>query len=159
MKPKTLRKILRRFEGLPLHHIDTSVILEPDNTENGRYCRRYMQKVGYNYAGKFSFPVLSELFVTVLQTQNYADKQDLLDVIDKIISARKIGFYSSEDICNIMENIKKIDTRIEKMDREITACAIEDKADVLVTLDKDLLHNRKIENIFDIKIKHPKELV
>ena len=55
--------------------------------------------------------------------------------------------------------IKKLDTRIEKTDREIVACAIEDKATALVILDKDLLHNERIENAFDIKIKHPKELL
>lgn len=159
MKPKTMQKILRRFQILPLHHIDTSVILEPDNTEDGRYCRRYLQKVGYNYMGKLSFPVLSELFVTLLKFQNYSDKRDLFDTIDTIISVRKIVFYSPEDICGIVDKIKKIDTRIEKVDGEIVACSIEDKASTLVTLDKDLLHNERIENAFGIKIRHPKDLL
>lgn len=159
MKQKTSKKILRRFQRLPLHHIDTSVILESESTEDGRYCRKYLQKVGYNYMGKLSFPVLSELFVTILQLENYTDKQDMIDVIDQIISARKIAFYSSVDICDIAEKIKEIDTRIEKMDREIVACAVEDSANVLVTLDKDLIHNERIENSLGIKIRHPKELL
>lgn len=38
------------------------------------------------------------------------------------------------------------------------SCAIEDNA-ILVTLDKDLLHNKKIEEQYKIKIRHPKELI
>lgn len=159
MKQKTLRRILKRFQRLPLHHIDTSVILESETTENGQHCRKYLQKVGYNYMGKLSFPVLSELFVIVLKLENYVDKRDLFDTIDTMISARKMIFYSPEDICRITGKIKEIDTRIEKTDREIIACAIEDKAAVLVTLDKDLIHNERIENIFGIRIRHPKELL
>lgn len=81
MKPKTLEKILKRFQRLPLHHIDASIFLEPEKTENGRDCRRYLQKVGYNYRGKISFPALSELFVTILRLPKYDDKHDLFESI------------------------------------------------------------------------------
>lgn len=109
--------------------------------------------------GKLSFPVLSELFITVLKLESYADKQNLFEIIDTTVSVRKIGFYSPEDISETINSIKKIDTRIGKTDREIVACAIEDAAAVLVTLDRDLFHNERIENAFGIKIKHPKELL
>lgn len=72
---------------------------------------------------------------------------------------RKIEFYSPIDTCNIIEKIKKIDERIKSIDREIVACAVEDKAVVLVSLDTDLIHNEKIEKEFGIKIRHPKELL
>lgn len=50
----------RELKGLPLHHIDTSIILEPEITEDGRHCTKYLQRVGYNYRGVLSTPVLSE---------------------------------------------------------------------------------------------------
>ena len=58
MLRKTKEKLERRLVTLPLHHIDTSVVIEPENTPDGRFCRRYLQKVSYNYRGVFSAPVL-----------------------------------------------------------------------------------------------------
>ena len=60
MKKKTFEKLLRRFLGLPPHHIDTSILLEPEKTEDGRDCRKYLQKVGYDYRGKLSLPVFAK---------------------------------------------------------------------------------------------------
>ena len=63
MLRKTAQRLERRLFSLPLHHIDTSVFLEPENTENGRYCKRYLQKVGYKYKGKLyhEFPASIEI--------------------------------------------------------------------------------------------------
>lgn len=159
MEKKTSDKILRRFQKLPLHHIDTSIVLEPEKTEDGRNCRRYLQKVGYNYRGKISFPALSELFITILRLTKYEDKRDLFDAIDKTIFVRKIEFCSPLDTCDTIEKIKGLDERVKSTDREIVACAVEDKAVVLVTLDANLTRNEKIEKEFGIEIRHPKELL
>lgn len=159
MKKKTIEKLQRRFLTLPLHHIDANIFLEPEKTEHGRACRRYLQKVGYNYRGKISFPSLSELFVIILRLIKYDDKRDLFDAIDKTLSVRKIEFYSQIDICNIVEKIKTIDTRIKPTDREIVACAVEDSASTLVTLDKDLIRHEKLEKEFKINIRHPEEFL
>ncbi|MBI4170463.1 MAG: hypothetical protein HY514_02125 [Candidatus Aenigmarchaeota archaeon] len=51
------------LHALPLHHIDTSVLLEPHTTENGRWCKKYLQRIGSKYRGVVSAPVLSELMI------------------------------------------------------------------------------------------------
>lgn len=45
------------------------------------------------------------------------------------------------------------------IDMNIVASAIEHKATNLVTLDKQLIHHKSIEERFGLKILHPKELV
>src|SRR3989344_3436472 len=133
---------MRRLKGLPLHHIDTSILLEPINTENGRYCRRYLQKVGYNYAGKISFPVLSEIQAIMLSVDDYSLRQDSIETLYHLIRNRKIRFYAPKFTAPIIIKIRDIDKRIDPLDREILTCAIEDKADVFVTLDKKLINNK-----------------
>lgn len=149
----------RRLEMTPLHHIDTSVILEPEKTENGRFCRRHLHRVGYKYRGNISFPVLSELFLVLVRIKDYRDKHGLFDFIDGTIATRKIGFHSPKSISGIVERIEELDSRITPVDREIVACAVEENASTLITLDKNLIHNGKIEEEFRIKIMHPKELL
>ena len=150
---------MKSSREVPLHHIDTSVILEPINTENGRYCRRYLQKLNYNYRGKISFPALSEIQATILSVDDYNIRQDSIETIYHLIKSRKIKFYAPKFTAHIIMEIRNIDKRIEPLDREILACSIEDKALVLVTLDSTMINNKHIENAFKIKIKHPKELV
>ena len=159
MKLKTLEKFRRRFEKLPLHHIDTSVILEPPNTEDGRYCKRYLQRVGYNYKGKISFPSLSEIIISILSLDNYNDRQDTMETIFQLVKTRDIEFYAPKNIAKILLRIIELDKRIEPTDMEIVSCTIEDKADMLITLDKKLIGNQKLEKEFNIKISHPMNLV
>ena len=144
---------------LQLHHIDTSIILEPKGTENGMYCRKYLQKVGYNYRGVLSFPVLSELFSVVLLLQKYEERMTLFETINDIVKAREIKFYSPKKTETIISKIKEIDRRLDPLDVEILACAIENKASVLVTLDDKMLASTKIQDSFKIRINHPKDLL
>ncbi|MBI4896361.1 MAG: hypothetical protein HY832_02330 [Candidatus Aenigmarchaeota archaeon] len=159
MQQKTLKKIVRKFEVLPLHHIDTSIMLEPEKTESGRQCQKYLQRVGYNYRGRLSFPALSELFVSILRIENSDNRYTVFDLIAQIVHSRKIEFYAQKDTSGIIETIRTIDPRLTPLDREIVACAVEDQALVLATLDSELIHNQKIEQEFKIKIVHPKELL
>ena len=159
MQKKTIEKAKRWFGALPLHHIDTSIFLESESTEDGKYCRKYLQKVGYNYRGIISSPVLSELFMTVLLIKDIQHKTDLFSIIDKVIETRKIEFRTPRIIDENIRKIKEIDTRIDPMDMEILACAIEHNADTLVTLDIKLLRNEKIQQIFRIRIIHPRNLI
>ncbi len=73
-----------------------------------------------------------------------------------LIKDKKINFYTLENV-SLKIRVKEIDIRIESIDASIVSCAIEEKA-ILVTLDKDILHNKKIEEQYKVKIKHPKEL-
>lgn len=140
------------------HHIDTSVFLESQTTEDGRYCRKYLQKVGRNYEGVVSFPVLSELFIVLLNL-DYVESHDTLDSFNHTFRVRKIGLYSPKNIENILGTIRKFDKRIDALDREILACAIENNADSLVTLDKKLTGNKILETNLRIRLLHPKDLL
>lgn len=159
MKPKTAGKILRRFQSLPLHHIDTSVILEPENTDDGRYCRRYLQLVGNKYRDVVPFPVLSELLLAITEMEKTRDRYDFLDILVNMISVKKIVFYAPKDIGGLLIKIRELDSRVEPTDREIVACGVEHGCDTIITLDKNLIHNKKLESGLDVKIRHPKELL
>lgn len=159
MKKKTLLKLQRRLEKLPLHHIDTSIILEPEKTENGRYCRKYLQKVGYNFRGKISFSVLGEILLNIMSLENYTEQHTALDLFQRLIKVRKIGLYVQKRTEDIVKRIREIDARIDPIDAEILACTIEDEAQVLITLGTKLIHNEKLEKEFGIRIRHPNELL
>ncbi len=159
MKPKTSEKILRRFHILSLHHIDTSIILEPEKTEDGRYCRRYLHLVGNRYRAAISFPVMSEFLLAITKMKNARDRYDLLDIFTDLINVKRIIFYAPKDIGELLTKIRDFDKRIEPTDREIVACGIEHGYDTIVTLDKELIHNEKLESELGIKIRHPKELL
>ena len=61
MLEKTAAKLKRRFELMPLHHVDASVIMELEKTIDGRFCRRYIHKLNYDYRGIIPSPALSDL--------------------------------------------------------------------------------------------------
>ena len=145
--------------NLPKHHLDTSVLIEPQKTEEGRQCKKYLQKLDYNYSGILSFPVLSELFLFIHSFENFNDRYDFIEPILWEIKLRNIKFYSHKNIGNILNKIKITDSRIDPIDREILACASEDEADVLITLDNKIIGNKNLEKALRIKILHPKNLL
>lgn len=159
MKRKTEEKLRRRFLALPLHHIDTSIILEEPTTEFGRMCRKYLQILNRNYRGKFSLPVLGELLLKILDRKTSHERYVTLDIINEWMKNKNTGFYIPFNISETVNIIKNLDSRIKETDAHILACAIEDKALTFVTLDKELIHNQKIEEFFGISIMSPHELV
>src|SRR3989344_1004441 len=159
MQKKVKEKLERKFIILPLHHIDTSIILEPEKTQNGRFCKKYLQILGYNYRGRLSLPVMGELFIKINSLEDIQDRQLAFEIITDLIKARKIDFYVPESIGDLIQKIMNLDTRIKPTDAEILACSIEDNAKTLVTLDQVLINNKIIEQNFKIRINHPKELV
>lgn len=156
---KTLKRIRSRFLRLPLHHIDTSVILEPETTKTGRDCKRYLNKVGYKYRAKFSLPMLGELFYDILELEDPNDRYTALDFINSLVDAKQIEFSSVPKTERISQRIREVDEQIDPLDRLIFACAIADKAKNFVTLDSKFLKNKKLETEFKIKISHPKDLL
>ena len=86
-------------------------------------------------------------------------RHTFLDVISYIVDARKIEFYIPVGIRDIAAKIKEMDTRLEPTDIDIVACAIENKAINLVTIDAKLIGNKSIEREFGLKIVHPKQLL
>ena len=129
---------------LPLHHIDTSIFLEPPSTEVGRICQRYIQRLGYNYHGQTPSPVLGELMLAVIQMQGYDERQDLVEWLVDAFRSRNVEFYVPLHIGARIEEIRKFDKRLQPTDVQIVACAIEAKA-VLVTIDLDLLQANKLQ--------------
>lgn len=159
MKKKTKEKLERKFLILPLHHINSDVILEPENTEEGRDCKRYLERVGKKYRGVISLPVLGEILMDILSLETVREKYIALDLVDSIIAERKITYYTQKNIGKSLLKVKELDTRIDPTDAEIFACSVEDGAKILVTLDSDMVHNIKLEQTFNIEIKHPSELI
>ena len=159
MEIKTLERIKRRLEGLEMHHIDTSVIIETDKTPDGRCCRKYLQLTGYKYLGKFSSITMSELFMTLFEFNETEDRLSFIRFLEYLRNRRKVDFYTPQRIGRLLEEIAELDTRLEPHDIMIIACAIEDGASRLVTLDKKLIHHVSIENKYKLKIVHPRELI
>lgn len=159
MKPKIVEKLRRRFERLPLHHIDTSVILGSKDAEEERIRKRYIQKLGYNYNGKLSFPALGELFVKFLSLESVEEKDIFTQFMDHLKYKRRIEFYSPKRIGKLMEEIYELDKRLEPTDIQIIACAIEDKAVSLVTLDTSLINHISIKEKYGLYIEHPENFI
>lgn len=159
MLEKTAEKLERRFESLPIHHIDTSVIMELEKTIDGKFCKRYIHKLNYSYRGIISSPTLSELAMSMLLLKDENKRFAFLDVLVNLVNIRKVGFYVPEYIHEISKRIKSIDQRLEPTDIDIVACAIENNALNLVTLDRNLIGNRAIEREFGLRICHPKDLL
>lgn len=147
------------LESKPVHHTDTSVIMESDKTIDGRACVKYMQKVGYNYYGKFSLPMLGELMMSFFLIKDSEKRHTFLDILTTRKAANKIDIYTPFDIHEIAKRIREIDMRLEPTDIEIIACAIEDGANNLITLDKNLVGNKSIEREFKLRIVHPRDLL
>ena len=114
-----------KFLSLPLHHIDTSVLIEPEKTEDGKYCRKYLQLIGYKYKWVLSFPVLSEIL-------------GVLRFIAHLRKYKKVVFYSPKKVFAIAEELSSLDRRLQPVDMNIIATAIEHKAANLVTLDRQV---------------------
>lgn len=161
MKPKTLERILRRFEMLPLHFIDTNIVFEANNeTKLGDQCSAYLNKVGYKYRGVLSLSVIGEFFlITLRDIQEPSEKYLLFNFVDSLIRKRKIKFSTLKyDSIKTLGKIKEIDSRVEDADAIHLANCIQDKGNTFVTIDEKLVGNKKLENEFKIKIMHPKDL-
>ncbi len=162
MKQKTLEKITRRFRALPLHHVDTSVILESffQDAKYAEECKQYLNKIGYKYRGELSISVIGEVFVVIETDVKEAENKELFfRFFDSLIKRRKTMFATGDfNAYDLTAKIKNIETRIEPSDALHLAIAIQHKANVFVTLDEKIIHNRDLEKEFGIKILHPSEL-
>jgi len=159
MKSKTERKLIKRESNKPKHHIDTCVIIgSTKETKLGLYCKEYLKLIGYKYRGCFSLPMMGELLIkTHITIKEEIEKELFFRWMSEFIKYRRISFYTPKNLI-LPHELTKIDERVKETDALILASAIEDKA-TLVTLDNELLHNKKIEEQYNIKIKHPKELI
>ena len=151
-----------RIQSPPVHHIDTSVLLESKDKENAYFTRKYRNLLGIKFLGKVSIFVFGELFL-YLYRLGLVGKNDeahnLLDSLQRLFKVKKISLATVHSMSSeIAVKIREIDPRISPMDSLIVANAIGDGTN-LVTLDKKLIRNQTIEREFGIKIRHPKDIL
>ena len=161
MLEKIRAKMQKKFEILPLHHIDTNILVEAlKDTKLGNQCVDYLNRVGYNYRGVLSVSVLGEYsMITYENLKEITDLEVAFDFVARLVKRRKVTFCGTSFECySIISKIKEGDTHIEPADALHIAAAIIDKANAFVTFDSALLNSRKIESEFKIKIMHPNDL-
>ncbi len=148
MKTKTFQKILRRFEKLPLHFIDTSVLVEAlKDTKAGKQCSEYLNRIGYNYRGALCLTVIGEFFLIIFRdVQDQTAKDLAFEFLDRLVKRNKIKFSSLKyENFNTVDRIKELDRSIEDMDAVHLANCIEDKNAMFVTLDGNMVENKTLE--------------
>lgn len=161
MKSKTLRKLLRRFEKLPLHFFDTCTLVEAlKDTKTGVQCSEYLNRIGYNYRGTLCLTVIGEFFLTTFRDVKEKTAKELgFEFIDRFIKNRSANFSSLKyDSLHIIDRIKELDRSIEDSDAMHIANCIQDNGAVFVTIDERILESKILENEFGIKLMHPKDL-
>jgi len=160
MKEKTLQKLQKRFQALPLHFIDTDIFFEANcNTKLGDQCSAYLNKVGYNYRGVIPLSVMGEYFLITFRDKTQEGRYLLFNFLDILVEKRKIKFSVLKyDSIKIVGKIKELDSRIEDTDAIHLANCIQDNGNTFVTFDEKLAENKRIENEFGIKIMHPEDL-
>ncbi|MBI2547227.1 MAG: PIN domain-containing protein [Candidatus Aenigmarchaeota archaeon] len=161
MKPKTLEKIMRRFQKLPLHCIDSSIILEAfdEKSKFRESCKNYLNKIGYNFRGILPISVIGEIF-TIIETDiaDKTQKEIFFQFFDSLVKNRKIGFaVPKKTTFQTAEKAKELENRIGATDVLNLSIAIDNEVNVFVTLDADMIHNKQLEKEFDIQTKAPYE--
>lgn len=160
MERKTLERLIRRLTKLPLIHLDTSILLESEKTEDGYYCKKLLNILGTKYRSGLSLVALGELYLDILGLENYSEREDAVEFVHNLLKRKKIEYgIITKATDKVATKIEGIDSRIDQADRLLLACASEDGADYFVTLDKKLIGNGKLEKELNIKIRHPKDLV
>ena len=159
MKPKTEKKLIKRELLKPLHHIDTSIIIESmKETKRGEICSKYLNMIGYKYRGCFSLSVFGEILVNILtKIKDKSEKNIFLDWFSELVMYKKIGIYTLRDL-SLPAELTKMESRVKGTDALILASAVENKA-VLVTLDDALLRSEIIKSGHKIKIVAPEYFV
>ena len=143
-------------KNLPLHHIDTSVFLAAF-TERERYSHvsgRYLNKISVNYRAAVSFSVLSELFFKLIRTIGNDYRIKLLLWFTRFIENKDVQLLPSNfSVYSRIENLRETNFRLDPIDALHLATALENNADVFVTLDTKLG-----KQVNGLTIQHPENL-
>lgn len=152
---------LSKWRSLPVHFIDTSVILGAFSEEEEFYeeCKSYLNRVGYKCRGFLSTSVIGEIFMIIEKWEDSLDRYLFFDFFDRIIFRRKIDFVPSRfETFDTIKQIRNLDYFVEPLDSEHLAAAISENAEIFVTLDTSLILNKNLQNISGIKVIHPKRI-
>ncbi|PKP58173.1 MAG: hypothetical protein CVT89_03280 [Candidatus Altiarchaeales archaeon HGW-Altiarchaeales-2] len=161
MKNKTKNRLERKWQNLPLHHIDACVVIEVlIQQKECEDCKNYLNKVGYKCRSALSVSALGEIVMcSIKKFEEETEGGKVSLFITDLVNKRKIDFSAPQfETYAIVEKIKKIESRVELMDALNLATAITENADVFVTMDSKLVGNKKLESAFKIKIKHPRDV-
>jgi len=160
MEKKTKLRIERREARMPAHSLDTCIFMSYlIGDKDFRVCERYLARIASIYRGSISLPVYGELLSKIIEKH----KERYLDILLTfriILEEGDFQFYMPDKRSHTLySEIRGSDSRIENLDAFILASAIENGVDVFVTTDTDLVGHPKIEKKFNIRIKHPEELI
>ena len=154
-------KLKQRFFHLPLHYIDSCIILKDPDTEDGIYCKKYLNKVPNYCRVAISNPALGEILTHLLFIKDFENRLQFLRLVHEYIIGKKFHIRTDQNIDEITEKIRETFPEIDPNDRFILAYVVEDKRTrILVTTDKILIKcGGGLKKEFGIIIKHPKDLI
>lgn len=157
MQLKTFKKLKARFLSKPLHHIDTSVLIETIFKQpKARYCVQYLNLLGRRgkYRASICTPVAGEVAKGILTTFAPVDHNEIANTwiaFQELVNEKAIELYTpTKKVFEIAKEISEEYTRLGSMDALIYACAVVDKAKALVCLDKDF--SEELANQYGVKI-------
>jgi predicted nucleic acid-binding protein len=144
-------------------HIDGCVILElvMESKRNKaqkllqQKCRQYFYRITKTRNGLISLPALGEVFKAIYFIEDNYEKHNVFNKILDLIQTASITFTSpTKETYKIVNRIIHFDTHIEAADAlRIAEAKTEDVA--LITLDKKLIENIRLQEKFNITIKAP----
>ncbi len=135
---------------LPLHHIDSSILMEHPRSEKGKMCIKYLERCGKEFRAKISMVALGEIMTKALGLEN-EKMNEFFILLKDLMVASKIGVYVVEypKVFTIaLDDVEEQDGRLGHTDKLIIACAIAD-TDVpyrLITLDDKMIKSKVTEN-------------
>ena len=141
------------------------MLIKPKKSKNSysKDCRAYLEyKVGKKCYGKVSLLCVGEIVKAISvqeakdQWETQKERSNILSDLLLILDKKSIDFWSPQFGC--MEKALKIneDNQYEPADTLHLSCASQDEdCSVFVTLEDDLINNKYLEKLLNIKIKHP----
>lgn len=144
----------------PTHYVDTSVFIEAltaPRTDAGRFCLRYLARLGKIYEWVFGSPVIEEYYIFALQkAKNIAD--DLHDFFWNLYQDHSpIILFLNPTVLGKAEEVQKLDARLGFYDTLHLALA-QDKVQAFVTIDNKILNSEKLRSL-RVKVFHPADLL
>lgn|SRR3972149_4692265 len=159
MEIRTKKRLEKRWLSLPLHHIDTSVIVEAFFEDSKFYheCKGYLNSIGYKFRGSLSLSVVGELFLVIERDIKEEFLRELFfEFFDKLIQIRKVSITSPRvDSYKTAIKLKEWDYLIEDVDSLHVATAATSRAQFFATLDEKLVSNKRIESSVGLKMIRP----
>ncbi|HLC74977.1 MAG TPA: hypothetical protein VJH88_03920 [Candidatus Nanoarchaeia archaeon] len=143
--------------------IDSCVVLElVMKSQSGKefrslieQCQRYFYYLAERECGSISLPALGEIFRVLYSIKDEAIRMQRFTFVCDLIRKCNISFNSPDhETYRIATTIKEFDTLIEPADALRVSEALTSGA-TLITLDRKLIDNQRLQEHFNIKIKGP----